>query len=177
MPFKYQPQWQGPLSGRSFEKQTEDFLNGIESRVDEIDTRQTPSDMIPLPDGTGSAGTALKYSRSDHVHPDVPIPAATEQQDGLMSAADKTKLDGIPAETKFARATTVLDSDVPAGTSIAVPDHAVGQGLLFVYHNGVLCEAGAAAQYVDVSSTSIAFNYSLPAGDVITAAAVAISAS
>ena len=69
MPFKYQPQWQGPLSGRSFEKQTEDFLNGIESRVDEIDTRQTPSDATPMPPGVGSAGSALEYSRGDHSHP------------------------------------------------------------------------------------------------------------
>lgn len=69
MPFKYQPQWQGPLSGRSFEKQTEDFLNAIESRVDEIDTRQTPSDATPMPPGVGNAGTALEYSRADHSHP------------------------------------------------------------------------------------------------------------
>ena len=69
MPFKYQPPWQGPLSGRSFEKQTEDFLNGIESRVDEIDTRQTPSDATPMPPGVGSAGTSGEYSRGDHSHP------------------------------------------------------------------------------------------------------------
>lgn len=69
MPFKYQPPWQGPLSGRSFERQTEDFLNGIESRVDEIDTRQTPSDAVPMPPGIGSAGTSEEYSRGDHSHP------------------------------------------------------------------------------------------------------------
>lgn len=69
MPFKYQPEWQGPLSGRSFEKQTEDFLNAIESRVDEIDTRQTPSDATPMPPGVGDAGTSLEYSRGDHSHP------------------------------------------------------------------------------------------------------------
>lgn len=67
--FKYQPHWQGPLSGRSFEKQTEDFLNGIESRVEEIDTRQTPSDATPMPSGVGFAGTSEEYSRGDHSHP------------------------------------------------------------------------------------------------------------
>ena len=67
--FKYKPEWQGPLSGRSFERQTEDFLNGIESRVDEIDTRQTPSDATPMPPGVGSAGTSDEYSRGDHSHP------------------------------------------------------------------------------------------------------------
>jgi len=67
--FKYKPEWQGPLSGPSFEKQTEDFLNGIESRVDEIDTRQTPSDATPMPPGVGNAGTSGEYSRGDHSHP------------------------------------------------------------------------------------------------------------
>lgn len=177
MPFKYQPQWQGPLSGRSFEKQTEEFLNGIESRVDEIDARQTPSEIIPLPAGTGSAGVSLEYSRGDHVHPFVPTPLATDQQNGLMSAADKAKLDGIPAETSFARTTTVLDSPVSAGTEVAVPRHVVGEGLLFVYHNGVLCEEGIYAQYLDWGSTSIVFNYDIPAGDTITAAAVAVRLS
>lgn len=178
MPFRYNPQWQGPLSGRSFEKQTEDFLNGIETRVDEIDTRQTPSDAMPLPDGTGSAGTAGEYSRGDHVHPKTPIPVATDLQDGLMSSADKAKLDAIPASTtSFSRTTTVLASAVPAGTAISVPVHAVGQGLLFVWQNGVLCEAGAGAQYMDFSATAIKFNYDLPAGDTITAAAVEVSAS
>lgn len=67
--FKYKPEWQGPLSGPSFEKQTEEFLNGIESRVDEIDTRQTPSDATPMPPGAGNAGTSGEYSRGDHSHP------------------------------------------------------------------------------------------------------------
>lgn len=67
--FKYKPEWQGPLSGPSFEKQTEDFLNGIESRVNEIDTRQTPSDATPMAPGVGSAGTSEEYSRGDHSHP------------------------------------------------------------------------------------------------------------
>lgn len=69
MPFKYQPLWQGPLPGRSFEKQTEDFLNGMEERVNEIDTRQTPSDAVPMPPGAGAAGTSGEYSRGDHSHP------------------------------------------------------------------------------------------------------------
>ena len=67
--FRYQPHWQGPLSGRSFERQTEDFLNAMEARVDEIDTRQTPSDAIPMPPGVGSAGTSEEFSRGDHSHP------------------------------------------------------------------------------------------------------------
>lgn len=34
--FQYAPQWQGPLSGRSFEKQTEDAINAVYGRCDEI---------------------------------------------------------------------------------------------------------------------------------------------
>ena len=102
---------------------------------------------------------------------------ASTTEDGFMSKEDKSKLDGIASSTSFARTTTVAAATISAGTAISVPAHAVGQGLLLVWHNGVLCEAGTSAQYVDVSSTSIAFNYNIPAGDTITAAAVDVSAS
>ena len=102
---------------------------------------------------------------------------ASASADGLMSAADKSKLDALPSTTSFARTTTVAASTISAGTAITVPTHAVGQGLLRVFHNGVLCEAGSGAQYTDESSTTIKFLYDIPAGDVITAAAVAVSAS
>ena len=102
---------------------------------------------------------------------------ATEELDGLMSKEDKAKLDSLPAETSFARTTTVLQSAVSAGTAITVPQHVVGQGLLMVYHNGVLCSPGSGGQYTDETSTTIKFLYDIPAGDTITAAAVAVSAS
>lgn len=102
---------------------------------------------------------------------------ATPDMDGLMGAADRVKLDAMPAVTGLARTTQVLASAIPAGTAITVPAHRVDSGLLLVWHNGVLCEAGAGAQYTDFSTTSIKFNYALPAGDVITAAAVDVSAS
>jgi len=100
---------------------------------------------------------------------------ATEELDGLMSKEDKVKLDLLPAETSFARTTQVFSSAVSAGTAITVPEHAVGQGLLIVFHNGVLCDAGA--QYTDKTDTTIEFSYDIPAGDTITAAAVAVRAS
>ena len=34
--FQYQPQWQGPLPGRSFEKQTEDAINGLWGALNEV---------------------------------------------------------------------------------------------------------------------------------------------
>lgn len=69
MTFRYQPQWQGPLSGRSFEKQTEDAINALDSRIEEIGGCQIPSDAIPSAPGIGSPGTMTEYSRGDHQHP------------------------------------------------------------------------------------------------------------
>ena len=133
--FRYEPEWQGPLSGRSFEKQTEDAINGVIDRIDAI-TGAEPSDALPNAPGTASAGTSSKFARGDHRHPaqtsvsgsagtaaklqtaraialtgdasgevyfdgsaDVAIAAsienATQSVHGLMSPADKTKLDGI----------------------------------------------------------------------------------
>lgn len=135
MAFRYEPQWQGPLSGRSFEKQTEDAINAIEGSAG-----AQASDAVPLEAfGYGSAGTSENWSRGDHVHPaqtdvsgnagtatklavpcqillsgdasgsvmfdgsgsaaiSVSIPDATQAAHGLMSAADKTKLDGLQAQ-------------------------------------------------------------------------------
>lgn len=139
--FKYQPQWQGPLSGRSFERQTEDAINGLWAYIESLPGgggSALPSDSLPLSPGTASAGTSAKYARGDHRHPpqtDVAgsagtagrlqtprvialtgavegegyfdgsvdlsiattIDNATTASAGLMSAADKTKLDGIAA--------------------------------------------------------------------------------
>ena len=61
--FQFTPEWQGPLSGRSFEKQTEDAINAILQRLDEVASAQSQ--------------------------------VATQSENGLMSSADKVKLDGI----------------------------------------------------------------------------------
>ena len=36
MAFQYQPQWQGPLPGRSFEKQTENAINRLQTSLDRL---------------------------------------------------------------------------------------------------------------------------------------------
>lgn len=139
--FKYQPEWQGPLSGRSFEKQTEDAINGLWSYIENMPGGgggALPSDSLPLSPGTASAGSSAKYARGDHRHPpqsslsgnaatatklqtprsialtgavegegyfdgsvnvsiDTAIATATTSTAGLMSAADKAKLNGIAA--------------------------------------------------------------------------------
>lgn len=136
--FRYDPQWQGPLSGRSFERQTEDAINYLYGLISDITGGATPSDALPRQAGTASAGTSASYSRGDHVHPaqttisgnagtatklktsrniilsgdasgsaafdgssnctiPVTISSASTGGAGLMSSADKTKLDGIEA--------------------------------------------------------------------------------
>ena len=47
----------------------------------------------PQAPGTATVGTSTKYAREDHVHPG--YNNATHSAAGLMSAADKTKLDGV----------------------------------------------------------------------------------
>jgi hypothetical protein len=74
--FQYAPEWQGPLSGRSFEKQTEDAINAILQRLDEVAAAQSQ--------------------------------VATQTSNGLMSAADKVKLDGIQNQLD------ALDARIPA---------------------------------------------------------------
>lgn len=135
--FHYLPEWQGPLSGRSFEKQTEDALNSVIRGINQFADIE-PSDAFPLAPGTADPGTSALYARGDHRHPeqtsvsgnaatatklqtprvisvsgdaagqgefdgsadvDIPvsIPDASASGKGLMSAADKAKLDGIEA--------------------------------------------------------------------------------
>ena len=60
--FQYAPEWQGPLSGRSFEKQTQDVINVLLQGQANLEATATPTTK------------------------------------GLMSAADKAKLDGIQAQ-------------------------------------------------------------------------------
>lgn len=59
------------------------------------------SDTVPLMDGTGSAGSSEGYARGDHRHPTDTTRAstavATTSANGLMSSADKTKLNGVEA--------------------------------------------------------------------------------
>jgi len=116
MPFKYQPQWQGPLSGRSFEKQTEDFLNGIESRVDEIDTRQTPSDATPMPPSVGDAGASLEYSRGDHSHP------LQTSVSGNAGTATKLETSRDIVLSGDASGTGVFDGTADCSISVSIQD-------------------------------------------------------
>ena len=60
--FQYAPEWQGPLSGRSFEKQTQDVINALLQGQANLEATATPTTK------------------------------------GLMSAADKAKLDGIQTQ-------------------------------------------------------------------------------
>jgi hypothetical protein len=79
------------------------------AKLDSYGTSPGLSDLAPQPLGVAAAGASLAASRSDHVHnmpsaADVGAAAAghghadaTTMAAGFMSAADKSKLDGLPA--------------------------------------------------------------------------------
>lgn len=80
---------------------TQAQLDAINSGItnDLVGKISTPSITIPLMDGTANVGTSESYARGDHRHPTDTTRAstavATQTSNGLMSAADKTKLDGL----------------------------------------------------------------------------------
>lgn len=86
-------------------------------------------------------------------------------QTAIASARDSaidavTKAGGI----SIVRAVTTLSSDLTAGTSFAVPEYTMGANRLFIYLDGIICQAGSSAQYVEKTSTTITFNDTLPSG-------------
>lgn len=82
--FRYKPEWEGPLSGRSFEKQTEDAINALWAAIESIGGGVSPSDALPQASGTASAGVSAEYSRGDHVHPKDPDPPPGSVSETLL---------------------------------------------------------------------------------------------
>lgn len=76
---------------------------------------------------------------------------------------------GSSASISIARQTTTLDADLPAGTPVAAPTHAVGTAKLQVFLDGVLCIPGE--QYTDATANSVKFLDAIPAGHQITTVA------
>lgn len=74
--FQYTPEWQGPLSGRSFEKQTEDAINGLYGRCDEILEQCTQ----PASQTSSGQMTAQDKQKLDNL-----IPIVHSYIDGLFS--------------------------------------------------------------------------------------------
>ena len=67
------------------------------------------SDVLPLANGTAKRGDSLAYAREDHVH--AGMGSATTTVDGLMTAADKVKLNGIATgATNLKIGTTATDA-------------------------------------------------------------------
>jgi len=115
-------------AGTSFEPSGTIIATTVQTALQELDNDiqaiggggggGTPSDTLPIMDGSAAAGIATEYSRGDHIHPsdtsksdishthpsdatkaDVnhTHTAVTTSADGFMIAADKSKLDGIAA--------------------------------------------------------------------------------
>jgi|GEM_PF-4430250 len=77
------------------------------------------SNALPLAPGTPAAGSAGEASRADHVHPLPPV--ATTSNDGLMSATDKNKLDGITGTNTGDETLTTLGTKTAEATEKAIP--------------------------------------------------------
>ena len=90
----------------------------------------------PVMDGVVTIGTSKRYSRQDHVHPTdtsrAPTTAVTTSANGLMIAADKTKLNGIATSannyvhpnhsgdvTSVADGTTTITNDAVINAKLA----------------------------------------------------------
>ena len=74
---------------------TAGFMSASDKAMLDNATSYPISNIAPLPLGTAAAGVQNILSRADHVHA---LPASVSTTaDGLMSAADKAKLDGIEA--------------------------------------------------------------------------------
>lgn len=82
-------------------------------------TAVTLASATPSALGTAAVGTSTKAAREDHVHA-LPGSASTTAA-GLMSAADKTKLDGLVGASAMSGASTAS-----AGTGGTVPAPAAG---------------------------------------------------
>ena len=80
----------------------------------------------PSAPGTAAVGTSTKYAREDHVHPG--YSNATQSAAGLMSAADKTKLDGVAtviisdSEPTATEPTVWIDPDLSQTTQVLTTD-------------------------------------------------------
>lgn len=89
------------------------------------DGQGAPGSALPLMDGTAAVGTALAYSREDHVHPKDTSKVDVEAGKGLstndFTDALKDKLDGIEAGADVSPAaynsTPEMDGTASAGSS------------------------------------------------------------
>lgn len=113
--FHYVPRWDGPLSGRSFEKQTEDALNGCIEGINALDGI-APSDAYPLAPGAPAPGTSMEYARGDHRHP--------EQTAISGNAATATKLQNarLISISGDASGQGSFDGSADVDISVSIPD-------------------------------------------------------
>ncbi|MDX1421546.1 MAG: hypothetical protein R3322_00310 [Kiloniellales bacterium] len=117
-------------------------LSNPQVDLDTHGSRHAPSGSDPLSlgapiaisDTTNSAGSANSFPRSDHVHAHgsrgggTLHTAATAGVSGFMSAADKSKLDGIPASAT-SNAAASQNSTSSSGTTSATFAAAFGSAL------------------------------------------------
>lgn len=87
--------------------------------------------------------------------------------DGLVEINLGTSGGGSSTSVAVVRDRKTLAEVLPSGTPYEVPGHSLGSDGLVVFFNGLLCSQGEDQQYVDLSRTSIKFNFDLPIGSEI----------
>lgn len=150
-PFKYEPQWEGPLPGPSFEKQTEDALNGLYCRITKIGGA-VPSDDPPKAPGTAAPGVSELYSRGDHVHP---------RQTNVVDLTSKQTVTG---------AKTFSQGPFGASAAVAAAQIDLAQGVVFsktidanTAFTFIGVPAGAAATFSLILTNGGAYTVTWPA--------------
>ena len=104
------------------------YSDRVEELLDDLDELPLPGNAAPVMDGTASVGTSGRYARQDHRHPidtsRASTAVATTSANGLMSATDKAKLDGIAANANayelLPATASALGGVKPDGTTITV---------------------------------------------------------
>lgn len=148
------------------------FLNGEKQDSDAL--TETSSTVVGIPSGLSDGNEVMfeyfeiinanpfPYHASQHISTGVdPIPDATDSQDGLMSAADKTKLNGIATgaqtnQNAFSNVkvgTTTVSADNPtdtielvAGTNVVLTPDATLDKLTIALGSGVETTSGSQAK-------------------------------
>ena len=147
--------------------QEDDYINGTRFDAEDIEDR-LDQDCAERQDLRLDVGRALKVPDTSDKTPEQVLADIWSTFGNMQALYEAISSRQLADSTTQVRSTYVAPAPVSAGTAIQVVPHTVDGSGLKVWHNGVLCERGAAAQYVDYTSASIKFNYPIAQGDTIT---------
>lgn len=136
-----------------------DNASDIETNAQDIDNIQLALELhLPETIEYNSTGAAIRTATGELA---LPISAATQSNAGLLSAADKTKLDGISSSGSYVL--PVASSETLGGIKIASPFFITGNGELGVSERGNATQSAAGyMSAADKTKLDGLSNYTLP---------------